>query len=392
MPVIRRAIIVGAGIGGLAAAVALRRAGVEVQVYEQRPTPAALQSGGGLVMWHNAVLALHRLGLAAGLADIGHEIRQHSFRSAQGRRLASWPMGTVSAQVGVPAYAVSRPVLHELLLSAAGDAVRYDARCTGFRADDDGVRVRFAGAPPAEADVLIGADGLRSAVRRELRPYEPPPRFAGFTAWHGVVGFADRAVPDGVLTNMWGRGLRFLHFRVDGGDRVYWEALTTDRIGHRMDTLSRSRKEIVAEQFAGWPEPALRLVAATPEAGITTTDGFDRVPVRSWSTGRVTLLGDAAHPMTFNLGQGACQAIEDAVVLADALEHGPSAAAALAEYQRRRRDRTAKVAQTSRRIGAIGRWSGRLACGTREAFMRTAFDGPVFRRTVRLMMNVDFPT
>jgi 2-polyprenyl-6-methoxyphenol hydroxylase-like FAD-dependent oxidoreductase len=380
--------VVGAGIGGLTTAIALRRAGIDVRVYERAPSLASVQRGGGLVLWHNAVLALRCLGLEDALAAAGHEMRRHEFRTARGRRLADWPMERITAREGVAAYAVSRPALHRLLADAAGDVIRFGARCDGFTDGPDGVVLRV-GEEDVAADVLVGADGLRSLVRRELRPYEPPPRFAGYTAWQGVTRFAGPSVPPGTFVNLWGRGRRFLYFRLDDDDLVYWDGVTSDRIGHELDSLGRTRGELVAEQFGDWAGPISDLVAATAEHDITPIDIYDRLPIRSWSTDRVTLVGDAAHPMTFNLGQGAGQAIEDGVVLADCL--GAAAPAeALHTYERRRRDRTAEMVQTSWTIGAVGRWSNRAAVAFRDAFMRATFDRVIFRQSNDLMMKVDF--
>lgn len=387
-----RAIVVGAGIGGLSAAVALRRAGIETEVYERATTLAGIQAGGGLVLWHNAVLALRRLGLADEVAAIGHELHRHEFRSWRGRQLADWPVAAVSRRVGAPAYAVSRPALHRALADAAGGDIRLGVRCVGLEPDDDGVSVRFDGGE-ARADLVVGADGLRSTVRRLLRPFEPPPRFAGYTAWQGVVRLADARVPDGTFENVWGRGRRFICFRIDDDGLVYWDGVTSDQIGHELDMVGHTRQEIVRAQFAGWPDPIPALIDATAEDDIAAIDIFDRRPVGRWGIGRVTLLGDAAHPMTFNLGQGACQAIEDALVLADCLARKPGGGdmpAALLAYERRRRARTTKMVETSWTIGAVGRWRGRAACAFRAAFMRAAFNRVIFRQNWQLMMDVDF--
>jgi 2-polyprenyl-6-methoxyphenol hydroxylase-like FAD-dependent oxidoreductase len=385
MAAISRAIVVGAGIGGLTAALALEQSGVDVTVYDRVPSLDALSQGGGLVLWHNAVRALRSLGLEDALQAAGHELTAHEFLSWRGERLAHWPVADVTARAGASAFAVSRPVLHRLLLDALGDRVRPGHAFDRFDVDGD-VLVRFANGAEDRGDLLVGADGLRSAVRAQLRPYDPPPRYAGYTAWQGVVRCDAPAVTDGLFANLWGRGKRFLWFRLDDDGLVYWDGITSDRIAHAMRATGMTKRRFVAREFAGWPGPITELVAATDEDRILPTHVYDRAPVEGWSSGPVVLLGDAAHPMTFNLGQGACQAVEDGVVLARHLTASRSRHQALATYEQERAPRTAEMVTTSRIIGAVGRWQSRPACWVRETFMRTMFDGPIFRQNESLML------
>ncbi|MBT2208991.1 MULTISPECIES: FAD-dependent monooxygenase [Actinomadura] len=383
--------IVGGGIGGLTAAVALRGIGVRTTVHERAPDLGRIQTGGGLMLWHNAVRALHLLGLRDELAKIGHEIRAQEFHSWRGRRLARWPVAEISERTGVPVYAVSRPELHRMLTGQVGADLRLGSRCTGFATGRDGATLRLSrsGGRSEEVhrDLLVGADGLRSTVRAALMPYEPPPRYAGYTAWQGVV--PDPGVRPGVFVNIWGRGRRFVYYPLADG-LVYWDAITSDRIGHGLDALGATGGEIVTEQFAGWPDPVAALVAATPPEEITPIDIYDRDPVRRWSTGRVTLLGDAAHPMAFNLGQGGCQSIEDALVLRQCVDEAGPTGAALELYERRRLPRTTTIVRRSRAIGSLSRWQNPALCRVREGFMRIAFRRLVYRKTADLITATDY--
>jgi 2-polyprenyl-6-methoxyphenol hydroxylase-like FAD-dependent oxidoreductase len=387
---VTRVAVVGGGIGGLAAGVALRRAGVDVTVYERAATLERVRTGGGLMLWHNAVRALHTLGLAGELGRIGHEITAQEFHSWRGRRLARWPVADISRRQGVPVYAVARPSLHRLLSDAAGDDVTAAARCTRFDAAGDGVTLRLADGTRPHADVLVGADGLRSTVRAALMPYEPPPRYAGYTAWQGVV--PDPGVAPGVFVNIWGRGLRFVYYPLAHG-LVYWDAVTSDRVGRRLDAegaLGRGPREIIEERFAGWPDPVTTLIRATPADELGPIDIYDRDPVRRWSTPRVTLLGDAAHPMAFNLGQGGCQAIEDALVLSQCVTPDRTPEETLAAYEKRRLARTTAITRRSRAIGSVSRWSHPVSCAVREVFMRLMFERVVYRKSFQLITDTDF--
>lgn len=380
-----KVIVVGGGIGGLAAAAALRRAGAAVTVHERAAELTAAQSGHGLVLWHNAVLALRALGLEPELRKTGYELHRHLFRDRRGRRLADWSMARMAARFDAPVYSVSRPGLHRLLAERAGDDLVLGSRCTGFAAGPDGVTVRFADGREERADLLVGADGLRSAVRAGLLPHEPPPRYAGFTAFQGVIRMPGSGVPEHTFLSTWGRGRWFVCYRLPD-DHVYWDGVLSDRVAAPLgiDPLT-----LLAREFDGWPEPIPTLIAATGSDALAPVHIFDRPPLPRWSHGRVTLLGDAAHPMTFNLGQGAGQAIEDAVVLGQCLAGG-DVAGAPAAYEARRVDRTARMVRRSRANGELTRWRHPLAVAARDAFMRVTFDRLIYRKTYQLTMAVDF--
>jgi 2-polyprenyl-6-methoxyphenol hydroxylase-like FAD-dependent oxidoreductase len=394
MPAVRNAIVVGAGIGGLTTAIGLRRAGVETTVLERRSTPDRLLTGGGFMLWHNALLALRELKLDERVAEAGVEIVYHEFRSDRNRRLARWDVGPEAARYGAPALGLRRSALNAVLMEAAGDCVRLGARCTGFTDDEDGVTARLDDGTILRADVLIGADGIRSTVREGLRKgHDLPPRYAGYTAWQAITRLpGEEVVPTGTFFNLWGRGgLRFLYMRLNE-DEVYWDAITADSVGASFDMLAKGRREVMLEAYRDWPDPVPRIVESTAEDAILPIDIFDRPPDRcgGWGRGRVVLLGDAAHPMTLNLSQGAGQAIEDAVALVRKLAEHDDVPTAAAAYEELRHERVADMIKTAWSIGAIGRWRGRLPCTGRDLFMRAFFDSVGRRQSYRQMMDVRF--
>ncbi|WP_206184944.1 FAD-dependent oxidoreductase [Thermoactinospora rubra] len=380
-----RVLVVGGGIGGLAAALALRNAGASVTVCERAAEPRAARAGHGLVLWHNAVLALRRLGLDREIQKIGYELHRHVFRDRRGRAMADWSMARMARRFDAPVYSVSRPELHRVLSERVGGDLARGFRCTGLAADRDGVTVLFADGREIRADAVVGADGLRSAVRAALRPYEPPPRYAGFTAFQGVIRLPGHGVPEHTFLSTWGRGRWFVCYPLPG-DQVYWDGVLGDRVDA---PLGMTTAALLEREFGGWPEPIPRLIAATGERALSPVHIFDRPPLRRWSHGRVTLLGDAAHPMTFNLGQGAGQAIEDAVVLGQVFDPADPAGS-LAAYEARRVDRTARLARRSRANGELTRWSHPVAVAARNAFMRATFDRLVYRKTYQLTMAIDW--
>jgi 2-polyprenyl-6-methoxyphenol hydroxylase-like FAD-dependent oxidoreductase len=237
----------------------------------------------------------------------------------------------------------------------------------GVEQDSEGVRACFANGQEVRGAVLIGADGIRSTVRAGLWGAESP-RYAGYTAWRGVARVA-RDPPPGAEAGFeaWGCGARLGAVTI-GGRRVYWFATRNAPEGEA--DSPRGRKADVLDLLSGWHPTMRALIAATGESAILRHDIYDRLPRARWGQGRVTLLGDAAHAMTPNLGQGACQAIEDAVVLADALRGAADPVAGLRAYESARAPRTARIVRQSWLMGRIGQWEQPGLCRVRAAVMR----------------------
>lgn len=315
-----RALVIGGGIGGLTAARALAQADVEVKVFERAAAVEQIQVGGAIHVWHNGMRGLQRLGLADDVTALGGPaavVQTAQMRNWRGKLLTSWSVAKTERDVGAPTVGVRRPELHRVL--AAGvepGALVFGRECTGFEQRHDGVVARFADGTEEQGDLLIGADGLRSTVRRALLG-EQELRFARYASWQALCEHRDDATPEGLFWIVWGPGARFLFYRVDA-QRLYWEGIFATEAGGA--DPPGARKQAVADRFAGWHHPVEAIIAATDEAAITRADVYDRPPTKRWGEGRVTLLGDAAHPMTNAAGQGANQTIEDAVVLASRLQ------------------------------------------------------------------------
>lgn len=383
----RTVAVIGGGISGLTTVLALRRAGIAATAYERSAVLHGAEAGNGLVIWHNAVRSLRAIGLEENMHKIGDDLARYAWRSFRGGRLADWSIAEGTQRTGAPAYTVSRPALHRMLSDEVGDDLVLNSRYAGWAAEREGVVVRFEDGSETFADLLVGADGLRSSVRRTLLPHEPPPRYAGVTAWQGVVPLIDLNVPAGTFVNTFGRGLWFVYYRMPG-ELVYWDAVVSDRISRTITSSGRLHESALLTLFADWPDPIPALIRATPPDEVHPVDIYDRDPVPRWSIDRVTLVGDAAHPMTFNLGQGANQAIEGGVVLADCLAAEPDTARALAAYEARRVERTHRLVLRSRANGAFSRWGNPLLCTARDAFMRVAFDRLIYRKTYQLTMDM----
>ena len=358
--------VAGGGIGGLTAAIALRRAGFEVSVFER--AAELREVGAGLLLAANAQRTLAKLGLAEAVARLGSPASAGEIRSWRGKVLASIPAAELEKKIGTPSAAVHRADLQALLAREVGEGtLRLGAEVEAFEQDESGVRVLLADGSRESADILVGADGLRSRVKARLFGSEEP-CYAGYTAWRAVVEPKEDLLPWGTGFESWGRGARFGCAHIGDG-RVYWFATANAPEGEKdgpTGSLAGAKAKLL-HLFSRWHRPVADLVEAAEEGAILRTDIYDREPLgERWGEGRVTLLGDAAHPMTPNLGQGACQAIEDAVVLARCLGERGATAEALRSYERLRSDRVAMVVRRSRRVGTIGQVKNPAICWLRD--------------------------
>jgi FAD-dependent urate hydroxylase len=339
----RRALIVGGGIGGLAAALALRQAGLAVDVFER--APEIKEVGAGIAIWANAIHALAALHLTDAIRDWSVPYSVDGLRAWNGRVLSQLSTATLEKKIGTLAVVVHRADLLGVLLNAVGaDRVHLGATCTSVSQDEQEVTATFADGRTERADILIGADGVNSVVRGRLHGQQPP-TYAGFTAWRGVVTLHTERAGAG---ESWGSGSIFGYIPINGG-RVYWYGTANAPEGSR----ASDEKEELLRIFQGWHAPIPDLIAATEPSAILRNDICDRPVLDAWGAGRITLVGDAAHPMTPNLGQGACQALEDAVVLGRCLRDASDLPAALRRYESQRLPRANDIVRRSRRMSRI---------------------------------------
>lgn len=332
-----KALIVGAGVGGLTAAVALRRVGIEVELFEQAPGPRQIVVGGGLHIWPNGMRALQQVGLVEQVQAVGETIARLDWHSPEHGLLASADLAATARKVGAPSVGIRRADLLTVLLDAVENSIRFGSELTGFEQDAQAVTVRLADGAEVVGDVLIAADGLHSTVREHLVG-ETELRAPGVLVCQAAVeGTAPG--PEAVFTEVWGPALRFGCYPVRNG--AFWFAFLPSA---EADALAvAGAKELLLERTESWTAPAREAIGATPAAAIVCGEVVARNPIDCWTEGRVALLGDAAHPMTPFTGQGACQAIEDGIVLAECLRSEPEMAASLRAYEARRQPRTNEI-------------------------------------------------
>ena len=362
-----KALIIGGGIGGVSTAVALRRVGIDAVVFEQ--ADALREIGAGLTVWTNAVKALRKLGAGDSMLASGSIVERFEARNWRGEVLGKTPFGELGRKLGAPNVIIHRAELLRGLTKLMDErSVHCHARCVGFEQNSRSVTACFADGRKAEGDLLIGADGLHSVIRTKLFG-ESKPRYAGYTCWRGLAQFVHEEFPTGYSFETWGPGRRFSIHHCGLG-RVFWYA--TKNLPEGMPAAKAGHQAEVLEWFREWHAPIPEVIKATESSAILRNDIVDRKPVKRWGQDRVTLLGDAAHPTTPNLGQGACQAMEDAVVLASCLRTASDVPAALRSYEDMRMARTANITNKSWLIGKICQWENPLACWLRNKLSQTA--------------------
>lgn len=363
-----RILVAGGGIGGLAVAVALRRAGVPVLVLERAAELRQVEVGAGITLWPNAVAALDRLGLTDEVRARGHVFERFTQRTVSGSTIMSWSLTDWSKRLGFPTLGIARPDLHAVLADAARSMVATGCECSSFEDGPAGVAVNLRDGRREHGRALVGADGIRSVIREQLLG-PAPPRFVGLSMWRANVDLQPDAIPSDSFSLFWGRGLSFTYFRLSPS-RYTWQGVFRAEAADGQDP--KGRRAAALGRFGTWPEPIPSMILATPEESIIRTDVFDRPPDEHWSRGSVTLLGDAAHAMVFKVGQGAGQALEDAISLGEVLGHAESIPAALREYEQRRIPRTTHWQKAASQRARAARLKGRVSCGARNGIFRVA--------------------
>ncbi len=374
----KRAIIIGGGIGGVTAAIALKRAGLDVIVFER--AEELQEVGSGLPLWTNALRALHKIGLSDELEKLGVQVTSLSVSTWSGDTMADARNDKYLKRLGTITIVVHRAELLALLLKTLGeDRVQLGTTCVGFTQDASGVCARFADGQEVQGDVLIGADGIHSVIRTQLSGLIKPGN-VGYTCWRGLA----HITRTGLETWAWGKGCQFGIIPMSQA-RVYWFVQKYAPEGEK--DKPGGRKNEVLELFHDWHDPIPAVIEATVETDILRNDIYELKHLRQWSHGRVTLLGDAAHAMTPNLGQGACQAIEDAVELGECLKDKTDIIAALKLYEKRRVTRANRIALVAHLIGQVVQWENPILSGARNTIFRSM---PLSMIIKRLMWMLDY--
>ncbi|MBW4660595.1 MAG: FAD-dependent urate hydroxylase HpxO [Drouetiella hepatica Uher 2000/2452] len=340
-----KAIIIGAGMGGLATGIALRQSGYEVEIYDRvselRPAGAAIS------LWSNGVKVLNRLGLGKEIASIGGQMDRMAYYSSTGEPLTDFSLSPLIEQVGQRPYPVARTELQGMLLEALGvDRVQLNSKCVAIEQDADSATAVFEDGRRATGDLIIGADGTHSVIRQYVLGYAVERQYVGYVNWNGLVPASEDLAPK----DSW-------VIYVGDHKRVSLMPIANDRFYFFFDVplpkgtpKPENYQTELSGFFEGWADPVQTLIQRLDPLKTNRVEIHDVEALPAWTKGRVTLLGDAGHSTAPDLGQGGCQAMEDAWVLANSLvTNNISVEDSLKRYEMIRKDRAADVVNKARK-------------------------------------------
>lgn len=359
-----KATIIGGGIAGLTTAVGLEKLGLDYQLYES--ADAFKPVGAGIILSPNALYIFDRLGLLNQLKALGHPLPRFDITDATGRILQKNRTDFALHGKRYEAIGIHRADLHQALLSHI-DASKVHLAHSLSTIDNQSGHLIFKNGKTVKPDLLMGCDGIHSAVRNALWP-RTNLRYSGQTCWRGI---ADIDLAQVRMTNpaeMWGNGNRF-GFVPIGPNKVYWYATAVEPAGQKDQSMSETKQKL-STQFRSFLPGVNEIIQATEQ--IMRHDLLDLKPLQNWSMGNAVLIGDAAHAMTPNLGQGAAQSIEDAWAIVNLLKQHGQHQIALAEFAKVRKEKVTSVGTLSWRIGQATNFQNRLICQLRNSLMRLA--------------------
>ena len=375
----RTALIVGAGIGGLSAGLALRKAGWDIHILERAASPREL--GFGLGLAPNAIAALGELGvadvvLARGFSPVRALFEVRRMDGAVLKRIVDFP---AREALGGPMVVALRPAIHGALLDAVGlRAVTAACEASGFTVNGHRVTVQTTAGDQVVGDLLVGADGAGSVIRRTIHPSEPPPRPSDIVAVRGAVHGAQHHLGDLSGVYYLGPGVESAIVRASDTGIYWFLSLARELIPPDM----RDPAAVLAHMSPRFDATFRAITSATND--LRCDELFDRDPLPFWGQRVVTLLGDAAHPLLPHTGQGAAQAIVDAVTLGKALSGSAPIEPALRSYEQERREKTARLLGQGRRTARVMRMTNPVGCYLREIIVRLLPVAPMARVFVRI--------
>ncbi len=355
--------IIGGGIAGLSTAIALQQKGFSVDLYEAASEIRAV--GAGISLAPNAVKALRALGLEEAVKSRGRVLDGMDILDHRGHPISLLNTASLRARYGADHLAIHRADLHEVLLqNVQGNAVYTGKRAVSARQSADGVEVTFHDGTTCRSRALIVADGIHSPIRKQTVPGSEP-RYAGYTCWRAVIHWPGQ--PMHGATETWGPKGRFGIVPLAGNQVYFFACVNAPFNDARMKNFTVAD---LSAQFQGYHQPISAILENTRNEDLLWNDIVDLNPLERYAYDRMVFVGDAAHATTPNLGQGACQAIEDALVLASVAEKNIRPAEAFKVFDMLRKERTHYVVKRSWTMGKVAQWTQPLLAGLRNTALR----------------------
>ncbi len=359
--------IVGGGIAGLTTAIALQKIGVSPIIFEGAPEIKPL--GAGIVLAANAMKAFQKLGLAEKIMAGGNQLTEFIIKDQKGKTITRTDISTFSKQVGIGNFAIHRAALHAILLEhVEPGTVVTNKKLIALEKTKIPISLLFEDGTRHETNYIIAADGIHSLVRQELLPFSQP-RFAGYTCWRAVIDNNTIHLPYALET--WGRKGRFGAVRL-APDKIYWFACLNANAHDPV--MKQFVIQDLLKYFGQYHAPIPEILEATSNDSLIHNDILDIKPIKQFAFDNILLVGDAAHATTPNLGQGACQAIEDAMVLANSLDQYSGVQQAYSHFNQLRQEKTTYIIKTSHTLGNIAQWTNPLAVTIRNSLFRALPD------------------
>jgi 2-polyprenyl-6-methoxyphenol hydroxylase-like FAD-dependent oxidoreductase len=377
-------VIIGGGIGGLCTAIALQKKGIKVKVFENAASIRPL--GAGLVLAANAMKALHHMGIGHAVEPAGHLLTRMDIMDKEGKLISQPGDSLHKLSFETRNFAIHRADLHDILLAELqpGSLV-LGKRCTHFEQNANSVKVFFEGGSVTEGEAVIFADGIHSVGRKQLVP-QSRIRYSGYTCWRAVVNDTQGLMQEPLATETWGKEGRFGCVPLIG-NRVYWFAcINAPQKDPRMAAFNT---QDLLKAFKGYHAPIEQLISITEDKQLLWNDIIDFAPIKKFAFERALLLGDAAHATTPNLGQGACQAIEDAVVLAGCISKDDTLPEAFRIFEQKRIARTTRIVNTSWSAGKMAQLENPLLCNLRNVVLRN-LPASISEKQVKFLLDVEF--
>lgn len=375
-------VIIGGGIAGLTTAIALSRIGVQAKVYEAAPEIRAI--GAGLALASNAMRGFDRLGLLEEVSRLGRLLPEFVILDSSGKSITKADDRAINPKDGLGNFLIHRAKLHDFLRSKLDpNQVYVNKRAIGLEKILEKTKVKFADGTSVVADYLFVADGVHSAIRKQLVP-ESFPRYAGYTCWRGVIDNASLGIS--CCSETWGAKGRF-GIGPLADDRLYWFACVN--APQNSPEMARMTVGDLLERFSDYHDPVPQILSAAKGEELIWNDIIDLKPIPHLAFGNIVLLGDAAHATTPNLGQGACQAIEDAVILADEMSGSADYRLAFKAFEKRRLKRVHFIVDNSWKVGKVAQLENATLVKIRNFVFRN-LPRSVNEKQIMKVLSVDF--